>query len=111
MADLKTRCRKPSPAVSLHCSDVSNTASLIEVMNDFEAMQNKAGKVAGQPMLNLVTVKRRGHHRRDCSSGLVRASANQPGFGGGRKSGQRTAHARLCEAMDSVLALPEVGKH
>src|SRR5437667_263361 len=80
MADLKDALPKTwsSPTMSPHCADEAKYGVADQVVNHFEAKQNKGGIVAGQKIRDLVTVNGVRVTVEDGSWGLVRASSNKP---------------------------------
>jgi phosphomannomutase / phosphoglucomutase len=80
MADLKNALPKTwgSPTMSPHCPDEVKYAVVDEVVRHFEAEQQNGGKVAGQPIRDLVTVNGVRVTVEDGTWGLVRASSNKP---------------------------------
>ena len=80
MADL--RCALPktwgSPTMSPHCDDEKKYAVVDKVVKDFQDMRANGGKVAGQPIRDLVTVNGVRVVAEDGTWGLVRASSNKP---------------------------------
>ena len=80
MADLKNALPKTwsSPTMSPHCPDETKYAVVDEVVKHFEAEKSKGGKVAGQPIRDLVTVNGVRVTVEDGTWGLVRASSNKP---------------------------------
>ncbi len=80
MADLKNALPKTwsSPTMSPHCPDETKYAVVDEVVKHFEAERKKGGKVAGQPIRDLVTVNGVRVTVDDGTWGLVRASSNKP---------------------------------
>jgi phosphomannomutase/phosphoglucomutase len=80
MADLKNALPKTwsSPTMSPHCADEIKYAVVDDVVKHFEAEQKTGGKVAGQPIRDLVTVNGVRVTVEDGTWGLVRASSNKP---------------------------------
>src|ERR1700732_1331160 len=80
MADLKNALPKTwsSPTMSPHCADEAKYGVVDAVVKHFEAVQKRAGKVAGQNIRDLVTVNGVRVTVEDGSWGLVRASSNKP---------------------------------
>jgi phosphomannomutase/phosphoglucomutase len=115
MADLKNALPKTwsSPTMSPHCSDETKYGIVDNVVKHFEAMQNRAEKVAGQKIRDLVTVNGVRVTVEDGSWGLVRASSNKPELVVVVESPVSEARMRdMFEAMDSVLRThPEVGEY
>jgi len=115
MADLKNALPKTwsSPTMSPHCSDETKYGIVDSVVKHFEAMQNRAEKVAGQKIRDLVTVNGVRVTVEDGSWGLVRASSNKPELVVVVESPVSEQRMRdMFEAMDSVLRThPEVGEY
>jgi phosphomannomutase/phosphoglucomutase len=115
MADLKNALPKTwsSPTMSPHCSDETKYGIVDNVVKHFEAMQNRAEKVAGQKIRDLVIVNGVRVTVEDGSWGLVRASSNKPELVVVVESPVSEARMRdMFEAMDSVLRThPEVGEY
>jgi phosphomannomutase/phosphoglucomutase len=80
MADLKNALPKTwsSPTMAPHCADEIKYSVVDEVVKHFEAEQTNGGKVAGQPIRDLVTVNGVRVTVADGTWGLVRASSNKP---------------------------------
>ena len=80
MADLKNALPKTwsSPTMSPHCADETKYGVVDAVVKHFEGEQKKGGKVAGQPIRDLVTVNGVRVTVEDGTWGLVRASSNKP---------------------------------
>jgi phosphomannomutase/phosphoglucomutase len=80
MADLKNALPKTwsSPTMSPHCADEVKYGVVDQVVKHFEAEKAKGGKVAGQPIRDLVTVNGVRVTVEDGTWGLVRASSNKP---------------------------------
>ncbi|MGA8359079.1 MAG: phosphomannomutase/phosphoglucomutase, partial [Xanthobacteraceae bacterium] len=80
MADLKNALPKTwsSPTMSPHCADEIKYTVVDDVVKHFEAEQKNGGKVAGQPIRDLVTVNGVRVTVEDGTWGLVRASSNKP---------------------------------
>ncbi len=115
MADLKNALPKTwsSPTMSPHCADETKYGVVDAVVKHFEALQKKNGKVAGQPIRDLVTVNGVRVTVEDGSWGLVRASSNKPELVVVVESPISEARMRdMFEAMDQVLRThPEVGEY
>jgi phosphomannomutase/phosphoglucomutase len=115
MADLKDALPKTwsSPTMSPHCADEAKYGVVDAVVKHFEALQKRGGKVAGQPIRDLVTVNGVRVTVEDGSWGLVRASSNKPELVVVVESPVSEQRMRdLFEAMDSVLRThPEVGEY
>src|SRR5579859_2549352 len=80
MADLKNALPKTwsSPTMAPHCADEIKYTVVDEVVKHFQAEQKNGGKVAGQPIRDLVTVNGVRVTVADGTWGLVRASSNKP---------------------------------
>src|SRR5487761_1463144 len=80
MADLKNALPKTwsSPTMSPHCADEEKYAVVDAVVKHFESEKKRGGKVAGQPIRDLVTVNGVRVTVADGTWGLVRASSNKP---------------------------------
>jgi phosphomannomutase/phosphoglucomutase len=115
MADLKEALPKTwsSPTMSPHCPDEVKYGVADAVVKHFEALQSSGGKVAGQPIRDLVTVNGVRVTVADGSWGLVRASSNKPELVVVVESPVSEQRMRdMFEAMDSVLRThPEVGEY
>ncbi len=115
MADLKDALPKTwsSPTMSPHCADETKYGVVDAVVKHFETLQQKAGKVAGQSIRDLVTVNGVRVTVEDGTWGLVRASSNKPELVVVVESPVSEQRMRdMFEAMDSVLRThPEVGEY
>ena len=115
MADLKNALPKTwsSPTMSPHCSDEAKYGIVDDVVKHFEAIQNKGGKVAGQPIRDLVTVNGVRVTVEDGSWGLVRASSNKPSLVVVVESPVSEAQMRAIFAeIDGRLGqIPDVGEY
>jgi phosphomannomutase/phosphoglucomutase len=80
MADLRRALPKTwgSPTMSPHCDDEKKYGVVDKVVKDFQDMRKNGGKVAGQPIRDLVTVNGVRVVAEDGTWGLVRASSNKP---------------------------------
>jgi phosphomannomutase/phosphoglucomutase len=106
MADLKNALPKTwsSPTMSPHCADETKYGVVDEVVKHFEAEQKKGGKVAGQPIRDLVTVNGVRVTVEDGTWGLVRASSNKPELVVVVESPVSEARMRdMFKAVDTVL--------
>jgi phosphomannomutase/phosphoglucomutase len=115
MADLKNALPKTwsSPTMSPHCGDEVKYGVVTAVVKHFEALQQQAGKVAGQPIRDLVTVNGVRVTVEDGSWCLVRASSNKPELVVVVESpvSERRMHD-MFEAVNEVLRThPEVGAY
>src|SRR6202035_521332 len=115
MADLKNALPKTwsSPTMSPHCPDEEKYRVVDEVVKHFEAENKKGGKVAGQPIRDLVTVNGVRVTVEDGTWGLVRASSNKPELVVVVESPVSEARMRaMFEAVDRILREnPEVGAY
>jgi phosphomannomutase / phosphoglucomutase len=115
MADLKNALPKTwsSPTMSPHCADEVKYAVVDAVVKHFEAEQKKGGKVAGQPIRDLVTVNGVRVTVADGTWGLVRASSNKPELVVVVESPVSEARMRdMFKAVDAVLRThKEVGEY
>ena len=114
MADLKNALPKTwsSPTMSPHCADEAKYGVVDQVVEHFEAMQDKGEKVAGQKIRDLVTVNGvRVVRRRHLGAGAC--LLQQAGTGGrGRKPGLGGADARHVQGRRCGVAQhPEVGAY
>ena len=80
MADLKDALPKTwgSPTMAAHCPDEEKYAVADKVRDRFQAMREKGEKVAGHPIVDLITVNGVRVVTDDGTWGLVRASSNKP---------------------------------
>jgi phosphomannomutase/phosphoglucomutase len=99
--------------MSPYCADETKYAVVDEVVKHFEAEQNKGGKVAGQPIRDLVTVNGVRVTVEDGTWGLVRASSNKPELVVVVESPVSQARMReMFESLDAVLRThKEVGEY
>ena len=115
MADLKNALPKTwsSPTMSPHCADETKYGVVDEVVKHFEAEQKNGGKVAGQPIRDLVTVNGVRVTVEDGTWGLVRASSNKPELVVVVESPVSEARMRdMFKAVDAVLRThQEVGEY
>jgi len=115
MSDLKNALPKTwsSPTMAPHCADETKYGVVADVVKHFETEKKKGGKVAGQPIRDLVTVNGVRVTVDDGTWGLVRASSNKPELVVVVES--PVSEARMHEmfkAVDSVLRThPEVGEY
>jgi phosphomannomutase/phosphoglucomutase len=106
MADLKNALPKTwsSPTMSPHCADEEKYAVVDAVVKHFEDEEKKGGKVAGQPIRDLVTVNGVRVTVEDGTWGLVRASSNKPELVVVVESPVSEARMRdMFKAVDAVL--------
>jgi phosphomannomutase/phosphoglucomutase len=115
MADLKNALPKTwgSPTMSPHCADEEKYSVVDKVVAHFEAEQKNGGKVAGQPIRDLVTVNGVRVTVEDGTWGLVRASSNKPELVVVVESPVSQARMReMFKAVDAVLRThKEVGEY
>jgi phosphomannomutase / phosphoglucomutase len=115
MADLKNALPKTwsSPTMSPHCDDEKKYAVVDAVVKHFEAAKQRADKVSGQPIRDLVTVNGVRVTVEDGTWGLVRASSNKPELVVVVESPVSEARMRdMFKAVDAVLRThPEVGEY
>jgi len=115
MSDLKHALPKTwsSPTMSPHCDDEKKYGIVDAVVKHFEKAQAEGGKVAGQPIRDLVTVNGVRVTVEDGTWGLVRASSNKPELVVVVESPASEARMReMFKAVDSVLRThPEVGEY
>jgi phosphomannomutase/phosphoglucomutase len=115
MADLKNALPKTwsSPTMSPHCDDEKKYGVVDEVVKHFETAKAKGGKVAGEPIRDLVTVNGVRVTVADGTWGLVRASSNKPELVVVVESPVSEARMRdMFRAVDDVLRThPEVGEY
>ncbi len=115
MADLKNALPKTwsSPTMSPHCADETKYAVVDAVVKHFESEQKNGGKVAGQPIRDLVTVNGVRVTVEDGTWGLVRASSNKPELVVVVESPVSEARMRdMFKAVDAVLRThKEVGEY
>jgi phosphomannomutase/phosphoglucomutase len=80
MADLSRDLPKTwgSPTMSPHCPDESKYGVVEAVTRDFQKLAAAGGKIAGQPIRELITVNGVRVVLKDGTWGLVRASSNKP---------------------------------
>jgi phosphomannomutase/phosphoglucomutase len=96
-----------------HCDDELKYDVVAKVVKHFEAVQAEGGKVAGQPIRDLVTVNGVRVTVEDGSWGLVRASSNKPELVVVVESPVSEARMRdMFTAINAVLRThPEVGAY
>jgi phosphomannomutase / phosphoglucomutase len=115
VSDLKNALPKTwsSPTMSPHCADETKYGVVADVVEHFEAEKKKGGKVAGQPIRDLVTVNGVRVTVDDGTWGLVRASSNKPELVVVVESPVSEARMReMFKAVDAVLRThPEVGEY
>ena len=115
MADLKNALPKTwgSPTMSPHCADEIKYAVVDDVIKHFESEQKNGGKVAGQPIRDLVTVNGVRVTVEDGTWGLVRASSNKPELVVVVESPVSEARMRdMFKSVDAVLRThKEVGEY
>ncbi|MGH7247985.1 MAG: phosphomannomutase/phosphoglucomutase, partial [Pseudomonadota bacterium] len=115
MAELKNALPKTwsSPTMSPHCPDERKYDVVDEIVRHFEAERNRGGKLAGQPIRDLVTVNGVRATVADGTWGLVRASSNKPELVVVVESPVSEARMReMFNAVDGVLRThKEVGAY
>jgi phosphomannomutase/phosphoglucomutase len=115
MSELKNALPKTwgSPTMSPHCADEAKYGIVDQVVKHFEDVNAKGGKVAGQPIRDLVTVNGVRVTVEDGTWGLVRASSNKPELVVVVESPASEARMRdMFKAVDAVLRThPEVGEY
>jgi phosphomannomutase/phosphoglucomutase len=115
MADLKNALPKTwsSPTMSPHCPDEIKYEVVDKVVKEFEREAKNGGKVAGQPIRDLVTVNGVRVTVQDGTWGLVRASSNKPELVVVVESPVSEARMRdMFKAIDAVLRQhKEVGEY
>jgi phosphomannomutase / phosphoglucomutase len=115
MADLKNALPKTwsSPTMSPHCADEEKYGVVDAVVKHFEAAKQNGGKVAGQPIRDLVTVNGVRVTVEDGTWGLVRASSNKPELVVVVESPVSEARMReMFKSVDAVLRTHrEVGEY
>ena len=115
MADLRRALPMTwgSPTMSPHCADDQKYRVVENVVRDFEQMRAEGGRVAGQPIRELVTVNGVRVVAEDGTWGLVRASSNKPELVVVVESPVSEARMRdMFGAIDAVLRRnPEVGAY
>ena len=115
MADLKNALPKTwsSPTMSPHCADEEKYRVVDAVVKHFEDEKKNGGKVAGQPIRDLVTVNGVRVTVEDGTWGLVRASSNKPELVVVVESPVSEARMReMFAAVDAVLRThKEVGEY
>ncbi|HML06873.1 MAG TPA: phosphomannomutase/phosphoglucomutase [Xanthobacteraceae bacterium] len=106
MADLKDALPKTwgSPTMSPHCADEEKYGVVKAVVKHFATEKTNGGKVAGQPIRDLVTVNGVRVTVADGTWGLVRASSNKPELVVVVESPVSEARMReMFNAIDAVL--------
>jgi phosphomannomutase/phosphoglucomutase len=115
MADLKRALPQTwgSPTMSPHCDDEQKYAVVDKVVREFEAMQSRGEKVAGQAIRQLVSVNGIRVVAEDGTWGLVRASSNKPELVVVVESPVSEERMRaMFQGIDAVLRKhPEVGAY
>ena len=102
-----------SPTMSPYCADEIKYEVVERVVKRFETMHRKGEKIAGEPILDLVTVNGVRVTTEDGTWGLVRASSNKPELVVVVESPVSEARMReMFAALDGVLREnPEVGAY
>ncbi len=115
MADLKNALPKTwgSPTMSPHCADEEKYGVVDTVVKHFEDAKKNGGKIAGQPIRDLVTVNGVRVTVEDGTWGLVRASSNKPELVVVVESPVSEARMRdMFKSLDAVLRThKEVGAY
>ena len=115
MADLKNALPKTwgSPTMSPHCDDEKKYGVIDKVVARFEAKRAKGELVAGQKIIDLITVNGVRVVNEDGTWGLVRASSNKPEMVVVVESPVSEARMReMFKAIDETLREnPEVGAY
>jgi phosphomannomutase / phosphoglucomutase len=115
MAQLKNALPKTwgSPTMAPHCDDEKKYGIVDAVTKHFLDAKTKGGKVAGQPIRDVVTVNGVRVTVEDGTWGLVRASSNKPELVVVVESPASEARMReMFKAVDGVLRKhPEVGAY
>ncbi|MBV9752896.1 MAG: phosphomannomutase/phosphoglucomutase, partial [Hyphomicrobiales bacterium] len=115
MADLYRALPKTwgTPTMAPHCDDEVKYSVVERVVKRFEEMRSKGEKIAGEPILELVTVNGVRVTAEDGTWGLVRASSNKPELVVVVESPVSEARMReMFAAVDGVLRQnPEVGAY
>jgi phosphomannomutase/phosphoglucomutase len=115
MAQLKNALPKTwgSPTMAPHCDDEKKYGIVDAVTKHFLDAKTKGGKVAGQPIRDVVTVNGVRVTVEDGTWGLVRASSNKPELVVVVESPVSEARMReMFKAVDGVLRThPEVGEY
>jgi phosphomannomutase/phosphoglucomutase len=99
--------------MSPHCADEAKYGVVDQVVAYFEAEKKNGGKVAGQPIRDLVTVNGVRVTVQDGTWGLVRASSNKPELVVVVESPVSETRMRdMFKAVDAVLRThKEVGEY
>jgi phosphomannomutase/phosphoglucomutase len=102
-----------TPTMSPHCADELKYGVVENVLADFRGMHARGEKIAGQPIVDLVTVNGVRVVAEDGTWGLVRASSNKPELVVVVESPVSAVRRReMFEAVDAVLRKnPEVGAY
>ena len=115
MSELKDALPKTwgSPTMAPHCDDEKKYGVVDAVVQHFEQAKAQGGKVAGQPIRDLVTVNGVRVTVEDGTWGLVRASSNKPELVVVVESPVSERRMRdMFKAVDAVLRThPEVGAY
>jgi phosphomannomutase/phosphoglucomutase len=99
--------------MSPHCDDEKKYAVVDAVVKHFAETKARGGKVAGQPIRDLVTVNGARVTVEDGTWGLVRASSNKPELVVVVESPVSEVRMReMFKSIDAVLRThPEVGEY
>jgi phosphomannomutase / phosphoglucomutase len=115
LADLKNALPKTwgSPTMSPHCADEAKYGIVDKVIKHYQDVHAAGGKVAGQKVIDLITVNGVRVVLEDGTWGLIRASSNKPELVVVVESPVSEANMRAIFAdLDATLAKhPEVGEY
>jgi phosphomannomutase/phosphoglucomutase len=115
MADLRRGLPQTwsSPTMSPRCDDQKKYGVVAKIVKEFEAMQNRGERFAGQSIRDLITINGARVVAVDGTWGLVRASSNKPELVVVVESPVSEARMReMFDGMDAVLRRnPEVGAY
>ena len=102
-----------TPTMSPHCGDDVKYGVVDKVIADFEAMKRDGEKLAGQKIVDLITVNGVRVVAEDGTWGLVRASSNKPELVVVVESPVSSERRReMFDAVDAVMRRhPEVGAY
>jgi len=102
-----------SPTMSPHCDDEKKYGVVDRLVAHYEDLAKKGGKVAGQPIRELITVNGVRVVLEDGTWGLIRASSNKPELVVVVESPTSEGNMRAIFAdLDSELGkMPEVGEY
>ena len=115
LADLKNALPKTwgSPTMSPHCDDEAKYGIVDKVIAHYKDVHAKGGTVAGQKVIDLITVNGVRVVLEDGTWGLVRASSNKPELVVVVESPVSEANMRaIFKDIDGTLSKhPEVGEY